>query len=282
MGQNRELLGVSGALEHILVSQVVFLSSSVGMGGVIDLFGLRLLRLLVHGINQLSDDGINRRLLLLGHSVEDLPKSGVVLVALSIGLRLLLSVLDVVRLLRLEVLILIAVGHEVEILVRVDHSRNLVAVIAMLDGDLVNESARVGATKHQADLDELTVDNIVALGPNMGRIDAHRLYITVSDHLSSSPPTVGVVQMGVGVNPILTNLKVSMPKDVLNVPMLVLPDQRYSLPVIRRKCAMPDDLVIRAPNIVLGGVAGEVALNCHFDYSPSVRKLGHRQLGSPR
>ena len=104
-------------------------------------------------------------------------------------------------------------------------------------------------------------------------VDAHRLDVAVLDHLSSGPATIGVVEVGVGVDAILTNLKVGMPEDVLNVAVLVLPDQRYSLPVVRRESPVSDYLVIRAPNIVLRGVAREIALNCHFDYSPSVRKL---------
>ena len=274
MSQDGELLGGSGALKHVLVSHSIL--SCVGMGGVINLFGLRLLRLFIYGIDELSNDGVNRRLLLLCHPFEDFPKSGVLLVALSlISLRLLLSVLDVVRLLRLEVLILvlITVRDEVQLCISVDDSLDLIATVAMLDGDLVDERARVGATEHQAHLDELAVDNVVAPSPNMGGVDTHRLDVAVLDHLSSGPATIGIVEVGVGVDAVLTNLKVGMPEDVLNVAVLVLPDQRYSLPVVRRECPVSDDLVIRAPNIVLRGVAREIALNCHFDYSPSVRKL---------
>ena len=274
VSQDWELLGGSGALKHVLVSHSIL--SCVGMGGVLDLFGLRLLRLFIYGIDELSDDGIHRRLLLLCHPFEDLPERGVVLVALSlIGLRLLLSVLDVVRLLRLEVLILvlIAVRDEVQLRIGVDDSLNLIATVAMLDGDLVDEGTRVGAAEHQAHLNELAVDNVVAPSPNMSSIDAHRLDVAVLDHLSSGPATIGVVEVGVGVDAVLTNLKVGMPEDVLDVAVLVLPDQRYSLPIVRRECPVSDDLVIRAPNIVLRGVAREIALNCHFDYSPSVRKL---------
>ena len=276
MSQDGELLGGSGALKHVLVSHSIL--SCVGMGGVLNLFGLRLLRLFIYGIDELTDDGINRRLLLLCHPFEDFPESGVLLVALSlVSLRLLLSVLNVVRLLRLEVLILVlkvvAVRNEVQLLIGVDDSLDLIAVVAMLDGDLVNEGTRVGATEHQAHLDELSVDNVVAPSPNVGGVDAHRLDVAVLDHLSSGPATISVVEMGVGVNPILSNLKVGMPQDVLDVSVLVLPDQRYSLPVVRRESPVSDYLVIRAPNIVLRGVAREIALNCHFDYSPSVRKL---------
>ena len=149
VSQDGELLGGSGALKHVLVSHSIL--SCVGMGGVIDLFSLRLLRLFIYGIDELSNDGVNRRLLLLCHPFEDLPESGVVLVALSlIGLRLLLSVLDVVRLLRLEVLILvldvITVRDEVQLCIRIDNSLDLIAVVAMLDGDLVDEGTGVGAT----------------------------------------------------------------------------------------------------------------------------------------
>ena len=283
VSQDGELLGGSGALKHVLVSHSIL--SCVGMGGVLNLFGLRLLRLFIYGIDELSNDGVNRRLLLLGHSIEDLPESGVILVALSlIGLRLLLSVLDVVRLLRLEVLILvlIAVRNEVQLRIGVDDSLDLIAVVTMLDGDLVNESTRVGATEHQAHLDELAVDNVIALSTNVGGVDTHRLDVAVLDHLSSGTATIGVVQMGVGVDPILSNLKVSMPQDVLDVTVLVLPDQRYGLPVVRRESPVSDYLVIRAPNIVLRGVAREIALNCHFDYSPSVRKLVPPMQGSRR
>ena len=274
MSQDGELLGGSGALKHVLVSHSIL--SCVGMGGVLNLFGLRLLRLFIYGIDELSNDGVDRRLLLLCHPFEDFPKSGVLLVALSlISLRLLLSVLDVIRLLRLEVLILvlIAVRDEVQLLIGVDDSLNLITVVAMLDGDLVDEGTRVGATEHQAHLDELTVDNVIAPSPNVSSIDAHRLDVAVLDHLSSGPATIGVVEVGVGVDAVLTNLKVGMPEDVLDVTVLVLPDKRYSLPIVRRECPVSDDLVIRAPNIVLRGVAREIALNCHFDYSPSVRKL---------
>ena len=117
------------------------------------------------------------------------------------------------------------------------------------------------------------MDNVVAPSPNVGGVDTHRLDVAVLDHLSSGPATVGVVEVGVGVDAVLTNLKVGMPEDVLDVAVLVLPDQRYSLPVVRRESPVSDYLVIRAPNIVLRGVAREIALNCHFDYSPSVRKL---------
>ena len=274
VSQDGELLGGSGALKHVLVSHSIL--SCVGMGGVLDLFGLRLLRLFIYGIDELSNDGINRRLLLLGHPFEDLPESGVILVALSlIGLRLLLGVLDIVRLLHLEVIIfvLIAVRDEVQLLIRVDDSLDLIAVVAMLDGDLVDEGTRVGAAEHQAHLDELAVDNVVAPSPNMGGIDTHRLDVAVLDHLSSGPATIGIVEVGVGVDAVLTNLKVGMPQDVLDVSVLVLPNKRNSLPVVRRESPVPDYLVIRAPNIVLRGVAREIALNCHFDYSPSVRKL---------
>ena len=277
MSQDGELLGGSGALKHVLVSHSIL--SCVGMGGVLGLFGLRLLRLFIYGIDELSDDGINRRLLLLCHPFEDLPECRVILVALSlIGIRLLLSVLDVIRLLRLEVLILViidvvTVRDEVQLLIRVDDSLNLIAIVTMLDGDLVNEGTRVSAAEHQAHLNELAVDNIIAPSPNVSGVDAHRLDVAVLDHLSSGPATIGVVEVGVGVDAILTNLKVGMPEDVLDVSVLVLPDQRYSLPIVRRECPVSDDLVIRAPNIVLRGVAREIALNCHFDYSPSVRKL---------
>ena len=149
----------------------------------------------------------------------------------------------------------------------------------MLDRDLVDECARVSATEHQAHLDELAVDNVVALSANVGGVDAHRLDVAVLDHLSSGPATVGVVEVGVGVDAVLTNLKVGMPKDVLDVTVLVLPNERNSLPIVRRESPVPDYLVIRAPNIVLRGVAREIALNCHFDYSPSVRKLVHPRLG---
>ena len=276
VSQDGELLGGSGALKHVLVSHSIL--SCVGMGGVLGLFGLRLLRLFIYGIDELSDDGVNRRLLLLCHPFEDLPECRVILVALSlIGIRLLLSVLDVIRLLRVEVLILvlkvIAVRNEVQLLIRVDDSLDLIAVVAMLDGDLVDEGTRVGAAEHQAHLDELAVDNVVAPSPNMGGVDTHRLDVAVLDHLSSGPATIGVVEVGVGVDAVLTNLQVGMPEDVLDVTVLVLPDQRYSLPVVRRESPVSDYLVIRAPNIVLRGVAREIALNCHFDYSPSVRKL---------
>ena len=276
VSQDGELLGGSGALKHVLVSHSIL--SCVGMGGVLGLFGLRLLRLFIYGIDELSDDGVNRRLLLLCHPFEDLPECRVILVALSlIGIRLLLSVLDVIRLLRVEVLVLvlkvIAVRNEVQLLIHVDDSLDLIAVVAMLDGDLVDEGTRVGAAEHQAHLDELAVDNVVAPSPNMGGVDTHRLDVAVLDHLSSGPATIGIVEVGVGVDAVLTNLKVGMPEDVLDVAVLVLPDQRYSLPVVRRECPVSDDLVIRAPNVVLRGVAREIALNCHFDYSPSVRKL---------
>ena len=277
MSQDGELLGGSGALKHVLVSHSIL--SCVGMGGILNLFGLRLLRLFIYGIDELSDDGINRRLLLLCHPFEDLPECRVILVALSlIGIRLLLSVLDVIRLLRLEVLILViidvvTVRDEVQLLIRVDDSLNLIAIVTMLDGDLVNEGTRVSAAEHQTHLNELAVDNIIAPSPNVSGVDAHRLDVAVLDHLSSGPATIGVVEVGVGVDAILTNLKVGMPEDVLDVSVLVLPDQRYSLPIVRRECPVSDDLVIRAPNIVLRGVAREIALNCHFDYSPSVRKL---------
>ena len=275
VGQDGELLGGSGALKHVLVSHSIL--SCVGMGGVLNLFGLRLLRLFIYGIDELTDDGVHRSLLLLGHSIEDLPESGVVLVALSIGLRLLLGVLDVIRLLHLEVLILVlkvvAVRNEVQLLIRVDDSLNLIAVVTMLNGDLVDEGAGIGATEHQAHLDELTMDNVVALSANVGGVDTHRLDVAVLDHLSSGPTTIGVVEVGVGVDAVLTNLKVGVPEDVLNVAVLVLPDQRYGLPIVRRESPVSDYLVIRAPNIVLRGIAREIALNCHFDYSPSVRKL---------
>ena len=192
--------------------------------------------------------------------------------------------LDVVRLLRLEVLILvlIAVRNEVQLRISVDDSLNLIATVAMLDGDLINEGTRVSATEHQAHLDQLAVNNVVAPSPDVGGVDAHCLDVAVLDHLSSGPATIGVVEVGVGVDAILTDLKVGMPEDVLNVTVLVLPDQRYSLPVVRRECPVSDDLVIRAPNIVLRGVAREIALNCHFDYSPSVRKLVPPMQGSRR
>ena len=252
------------------------------MGGVLDLFGLRLLRLFIYGIDELSNDGIHRRLLLLCHPFEDLPERGVVLVALSlISLRLLLSVLDVIRLLHLEVLILvlITVRNEVQLLISIDDSLDLIAVVAMLDGDLVDEGTRVGAAEHQAHLYELTMDNIIALSANVGGVDTHRLDVAVLDHFSSGPATISVVKMGVGVNPIVANLKIGMPEDVLDVAVLVLPNERNSLPIVRRESPVPDYLVIRAPNIVLRGVAREIALNCHFDYSPSVRKLVHPRLG---
>ena len=283
VSQDGELLGGSGALKHVLVSHIIL--SCVGMGGVLNLFGLRLLRLFIYGIDELSNDGVNRRLLLFGHSIEDLPESGVILVALSlIGLRLLLSVLNVIRLLRLEViiLVLITVRDEVQLRIGVDDSLNLSAIVTMLDGYLVNECARVGAAEHQAHLDELAVDNVIALSANVGGVDAHRLDVAVLDHLSSGPATIGVVQMGVGVDPILSDLQVGMPEDVLDVSVLVLPDQRYGLPIVRRECPVPDDLVVRAPNVILSGVAREIAFNCHFDYSPSVRKLVPPMQGSRR
>ena len=283
VSQDGELLGGSGALKHVLVSHIIL--SCVGMGGVLNLFGLRLLRLFIYGIDELSNDGVNRRLLLFGHSIEDLPESGVILVALSlIGLRLLLSVLNVIRLLRLEVLILvlIAMRDEVQLCISVDDSLDLIAVVAMLNGDLVDERARVGATEHQAHLDKLAVDNVIALSANVSGVDTHCLDVAVLDHLSSGPATIGVVQMGVGVDPILSDLQVGVPEDVLNVAVLVLPDQRYGLPIVRRECPVSDDLVVRAPNIILRGVAREIALNCHFDYSPSVRKLVPPMQGSHR
>ena len=278
VSQDGELLGGSGALKHVLVSHSIL--SCVGMGGVLDLFGLRLLRLFIYGIDELANDGVNRRLLLIRHPFEDFPESGVILVALSlISLRLLLGVLDVIRLLHLEVLILIAVRDEVQLLIGVDDSLDLIAVVTMLDGDLVDEGTRISATEHQAHLNELAVDNIIALSANVGGVDAHRLDVAVLDHLSSGPATISVVKMGVGVNPIVSNLKVGMPQDVLDVTVLVLPNERNSLPIVRRESPVPDYLVIRAPNIVLRGVAREIALNCHFDYSPSVRKLVHPRLG---
>ena len=225
MSQDGELLGGSGALKHVLVSHSIL--SCVGMGGVLDLFGLRLLRLFIYGIDELSDDGVDRRLLLLCHPFEDFPESGVLFVALSlISLRLLLGVLDVIRLLHLEVLILvlIAVRNEVQLLIRVDDSLDLITAVAMLDGDLVNESTRVGATEHQTHLNELAVDNVIALSANVGSVDAHRLDVAVLDHLSSGPATISVVKMGVGVNPIVSNLKIGMPQDVLDVTVLVLPN----------------------------------------------------------
>ena len=171
---------------------------------------------------------------------------------------------------------------EVQLLIGVDDSLNLIAVVAMLDGYLVDEGTRVGAAEHQAHLYELAVDNVIALSANVGGIDTHRLDVAVFDHLSSGPATIGVVQMGVGVDPILSDLQVGVPENVLDVSVLVLPDQRYGLPIIRRECPVPDDLVVRAPNIILRGVAREIALNCHFDYSPSVRKLVPPMQGSRR
>ena len=134
--------------------------------------------------------------------------------------------LDVIRLLHLEVLILvlIAVRNEVQLLIRVDDSLDLITAVAMLDGDLVNESTRVGATEHQTHLNELAVDNVIALSANVGSVDAHRLDVAVLDHLSSGPATISVVKMGVGVNPIVSNLKIGMPQDVLDVTVLVLPN----------------------------------------------------------
>ena len=274
--QGRELLGL-GALEHILVSHSI-LSSSVGMSGVL----VRSLRLFILSINQLSDDGVDRRLLLLGHAVEDLPKSGVVSIPIRLlVLRVLLGVLDVFRLLHLRVLRLVIIGvrDKVDLSIRIHNSLEFIAVVPMLNGNLVDVCPGVSSSENEANFHKLAVNNIVASGLDMGGIDAHSLDVAVANHLSSGSSGIRVVEMCVSVHPVLSNLQIGMTKDIGNVLVLVLPHQGDGLPVIRRECPVPDHLVIRAPNIVLRGVAGKVAVNCHFDYSPSVRKLASPTRG---
>ena len=155
-----------------------------------------------------------------------------------------------------------------ELSVRVDDRlREVVlnASVRVLERNIVDERPGISPGEHQRDLDDVAVNYVPTLLAQSIRIDRERIDVAVTDELPSVIARIGVVQLAVGVDAILTVLELGVAKHVLGIGMTMLPDERNVLAVVLDERVLQDSPTVTARHIVLGRVTGEVVLH----YPPS-------------
>ena len=205
----------------------------------------------------LSEHVMEYLLLLLGHGVVDVLDRLAFLILFGLG------VLDVV----LGLLILVFELEGIELQTGVDDGlvfEGVLRPIGMLNRDTLDESAGVGARKHQTDLTNHAVHDSLRSLEEVVCPDGHHLHIAVL-HCFCSVPSLGrLVEETVPVDAILTMLEDDMSEDALRISVSVLPDERHLHLVLVSERIRQDGSSVGALQARLGDVATEIRF--HFDF----------------
>src|SRR5207344_2016822 len=107
--------------------------------------------------------------------------------------------------------------------------------ISVRQCDVVNQSARIGAGQNQAQFTNETVKNLLGLLCQLIGIDGKRLDVSVLHQRPGILCLIGVIEVPVGVDTVVTILENSMSENVSWFTVTMLPNQRNGRLVLMRK-----------------------------------------------
>jgi hypothetical protein len=144
-------------------------------------------------------------------------------------------------------------------------------LVAVLENDVVDERAGIGARQDERDLaDDAVHDGRRLLEETVG-VDGERLDVVVLDELPGGSGLVRLVEEPVAVDAVVPVLELEVAENVLGIVVLMLPHHRDLHPVLVLERLGGDGATVGALDAELRDVATEVGLrlHCHFD-SPFV------------
>ena len=141
------------------------------------------------------------------------------------------------------------------------------SAITVPEGDVVDKSPGVGGRENEAHLDNVAMNHIGPILRQSVRVDGHRVDVAVREEILDVLGSIGLVQITVGVDTIITVLKKGVTENIVRLVVRVLPDERDLTTVVVLEGVVSNNTAIGALQVVLRGVATEVVVVCHFDYS---------------
>ena len=142
------------------------------------------------------------------------------------------------------------------------NNRFLIRLFTMHD-DRINVGPRVCSCKNQTNFTDVSMQNIVHILLKLVRINRKSIYVTMLNEQLCSIACVGVIKFAVSVNALVTILEHGMPKNFVNIVVLVIPNKRNFLTIIRLKCIFHDYSTVRAFKIISSRPATKIII--HFE-----------------
>ena len=232
---------------------------------VISVRNIRLRNTLLGTTNGRADKSIYSVLLLVGKSVPDLLDGFVRRFRGRIVLGLGGRRFGIVGMLHVILAFLIAM-LEHDLLAGIDHGlivKEVLSSIRMLESNVVDVGARIGAGKDEAHLADVTVHDVLVTLGQMVRVDRERGDVTVLDELLGVATHRCAVERAIAIDAILTVLQHSMAEHVVDVAMVMLVDQRHLLTVLIGEGVLQNGSPVGATDVVPRGVTTEIIP--HFD-----------------
>ena len=233
--------GVSFLVEHIVLH--------IG-------FLLFILTILITGIEYFVHQSVYNRLLLVRQAVEDVsdgfPVTGFLLFVLDILIDLLIGMLKLDKLASVNEPLLPIFFHR---------------AIAVHD-HRINESARIRAGEHQADLANHAVNHVQILLLQLIGINRERRDVAMLNQRFRVLAAFGRVERAIRINTFVPVFKKRVTEHTCGLVVLVVPYQRHLSAVTIFESISQDCSAVRATQIVSGCPAAKIEFLIHFDLFP--------------
>ena len=131
----------------------------------------------------------------------------------------------------------------------------------MLQSNVVDQGAWVGPGQDHGNLDDVAVNNVSPSLVEAVGVDRESLDVAVLHELLGVLGARSVVESAVGVNTLIPILEQSVPENVVDGVVPMLPYKRHALAVILLERIMLDSAPVGAGQVVLSGPATEVELH---------------------
>ena len=151
----------------------------------------------------------------------------------------------------------------------------LLDTLAMGQIHEVDKGTRICPADHQADLFDVPMNDILAVAvkhlPQPIGINGERLHVAMLDDLPGLLAALGFVQETIGVHAVLAVFQNGVTQDVVNVIVLMVPDNGNRHPVTMLESVLPDSPSVGADKIVSSCPATKVILQIHFELCPPLK-----------
>ena len=257
---------------HGVVSSFGFVRFVVGVVIVVPLLGSPQL------FRSSGNEGIHDGPLLIGHAVDNV-LNGFVILGLVLRLRIILGfgfglgVLFGFRFGRDQRRLIIGMIKTDRLATSDDDF--LLGTLAMGQIHEVDKGTRIRRTDNQTDLSDVPVNDILAaaIGHLLQPIGVNgkHMHIAVLNDLLGFLAALGFVQETVGIYAVLAVFQNGMAQDVVNIVVLMVPNNRNRHPVAMLESVPPDSSSVGANKIVSGCPATKVILQIHFELCPPLK-----------
>ena len=134
----------------------------------------------------------------------------------------------------------------------------------MCNCDVVDHSTRVCSSKHKANLSDYTMENISTSLNQLISIDGQCCDVLMLNILLSCTAFFGIIKCTVTVYTIITILKEHMTKNITDLAMDMLPNQRDSHTITIFKCVLSNGSTIATLKIVFSNITTKIVVHRYY------------------